>query len=313
MVKRTRPASRRRHVSVSRSYVRRRGVKESTSRKVVWVKVSDFLDEFKPLMSVTRSPKGVCSEFAQKANADIISLLAVMRVKKSGNMQHAFKGVCVPRTVLHIHMKRSKQPRWIISFDTVQPFGKTGPTERGFSRVMSIRAGIIACNLSSLPQSTLHLPPGMDGLITSCRAEKSLRYLVWNFGVYQGERLDMGHANALVFDIERSVIERFEPAGLHSLAGGEDTTIEILFRHLMPEWNYIGTRRAGIERGVQSRADTRHGLCVAYSFAYVLLRVLNPRRSLRDISVHMSSGSRVHILQWACELNRFISGILKDA
>ena len=122
----------------------------------------------------------------------------------------------------------------------------------------------------------------------------------------------MGHANALVFDLRERVIERFDPAGRHSVrAEMLDVAIESLFHARLPGWTYVGTRAAAPVDGVQTRADAFDGMCVTYSFMYTLLRLLNPSRSSREIQHYMIRGSTADLRRRVKRLNRFMMDTLR--
>eukprot|EP00966_Prymnesium_polylepis_P308129 7120555-Prymnesium_polylepis.1 len=76
----------------------------------------------------------------------------------------------------------------------------------------SIRAGILMFNRSG--QIHLFVAKGMEHEIEEYRGR--FRYAVCNFGLYYDANMGagkVGHANGLVFDLERRCIERYEPLG----------------------------------------------------------------------------------------------------
>lgn len=174
-------------------------------------------------------------------------------------------------------------------------------------RPLKVRAGVLAVNARSSPR--LLAPADLRALLDACAARA--RFAVCNFGVYQTDTLSDGHSNALVFNLREKVIERFEPSGQHAGHRKLDGALRRQLASLLPGWTYRGTATSAPRKGPQERADAFDGLCVTYSLFYVLLRVLNPDRSSREIQAWMVERPPGEIRDDALRLNRFAIEKLK--
>lgn len=166
--------------------------------------------------------------------------------------------------------------------------------------LVDIRAGVIVTGLAAGETAKLWMPTSAPAAIKRC--EHSRRMIVCNLGLYRTSGLVVGHANALLFDAERHVIERYEPTGDSNRK--IDTTIEGLLHKEFPKWTYIGTRHAAPKRGPQLIADAFRGLCVTYSIMYILFRLLNPDAGPKSIQTHIVALPALR--QTALRLNRFV-------
>eukprot|EP00966_Prymnesium_polylepis_P055407 1281342-Prymnesium_polylepis.1 len=96
----------------------------------------------------------------------------------------------------------------------------------------------------------------------------------------------VGHANGLVFDLERRRIERYEPLGsircpVAQDGGLLDKQLAQLFRKHFPGYRYEGLGSAPLI-GPQLQGDIHQGSCVTWSTHLVLNRLLNPELSMKQ-------------------------------
>ena len=236
-----------------------------------------------------REPRRAWSEFTshESADLDIKFLLALVR-----HRHRLARTVCVPQFVACGY-----------SHTTVRHARHTCAPDAH----MRVRANVIVSDLRTT-RPTLWLPPDLPAQVAECRK----RFVVCSLGLYDHRDFATGHANALVFDVRRRLIERFEPLGdrhMPWLARWLTRRLETAF----PGWRYFGTHlSAPGGAGVQTRADGYDGLCVTFSLLYVLLRLLNPEKTAMEINDHLVSGYTPHELRSVVlRLNRHAADVLR--
>lgn len=171
-----------------------------------------------------------------------------------------------------------------------------------------IRAGIYVTGTSDQKNIKLHMPPWKRE-VEKCR-QAGKTFVILNFGLYIGSYVQ--HAGAVLIDLRRNVIERFEPAG--RLSGTYDTldmAIEEQFRNRMPTYDYVGTIRAAPKRGPQELADAFSGLCVTFSLLYILVRLMNPQRTPKEVQEHLVKLTPTTLRDTALRLNRTMADTLR--
>lgn len=165
---------------------------------------------------------------------------------------------------------------------------------------LRVRGGILLTGTSPHAPLALSMPAKFDAYLARCR-DKGQRFVVCNFGLYRGHTLEHGHANGLVFDLHTNTIERYEPYGRER--DGVDRELAARLTARLPGWRYVGVD-AGPTRGAQSVADSYDGMCVTFSLMYVLLRVLNPDVSARDVHASVRAVPPALLRATALRLNR---------
>lgn len=172
----------------------------------------------------------------------------------------------------------------------------------------SIRSGLIVVN-GSRDGTTVHIPRDMRQILESCQKKKK-RFVVCNVGIYPGAQLVNGHANAIVFDLARKIVERYEPEG-NERQSRLDAEISTTFTTALPGWTYIGTSIAAPRLGPQRQGDSYKGLCVTFSLLYVITRVLNPDRTPHEINHYLASQPPSKIRSTVLRLNRKVADTLR--
>ena len=256
-------------------------------------------------------PRGEYSLYDQP-DGDTLTLLSILR--EGGAISRV---ACIPDWRLCIYSRRDGGIRML------KDTGKACRHSPGEPLVVSIQAGIIVTAATGVwhgfkEDAKLWLPPGFVQLLDECRRKRK-RFVICNFGLYGASASGafglyatsasgIGHSNGLILDLRNRVAERYEPAGRHSDAGDRlDATIERLLLAKLPKgWSYIGTRVAAPQRGPQAHADSYAGLCVTFSLAMMLLRLLNPDRSAAEIQKYMLRGSKSMQRSRILRLNKYM-------
>mgnify|MGYP006084083921 FL=1 len=276
----------------------------SRKAKPAWVTVSRFLAG-KPSVGPSERPGGEADSYSQ-LDLDLLSLLAIVRSSDAGDFRSV---ACIPDWRLCAFSSVSDPSKITMR----RSLGRRCPSPpRGEQIRVDVRAGVIITGLGSA-EIRLWLPTGFRDALSDC-TRRAKRFAVCNLGLYFGafDQHD-GHANGLVFDLSRRVLERFEPAGRKSsVLDAYDVVIERLFlSRLPPGWKYEGTRASAPHRGVQERADSFDGMCVTHSFFYTLLRLLNPERDAADIQEFMTRGTAKDLRTRVLRLNRYMMDTLR--
>jgi hypothetical protein len=115
-----------------------------------------------------------------------------------------------------------------------------------------------------------------------------------------------GHANAMIIDMKKKTIERFEPNGEMYL-DVDDLLKESLTKELLPGYRYISPRLYMPKKGpqyVQSKTSkSSSGYCIAFTFLYLHMRVTMPQLSRKEIIEKMMEGGGTKI---ESRLNKFV-------
>ena len=278
-----------------RSSPSRQTARSSSPHRKPWVTVNQYL-----AVESSRGPEERVEGEATRHDqfdADILTLLALLRAS-DGPLR---KLACIPNFRLCIYTSGRGE---VLMRRSVAQRCPAAP--RGYQLKLDVRAGVVVTGAGL--SMKLWLPTRFREELAECR-KQGKRFAVANFGLHSDSMAD-GHANALVFDLEHRLIERFDPNG-RGVFDPHDTSIERLFLSRLPGWEYVGTRAAAPVRGVQMRADAFQGLCVTYSFMYILLRLLNPDRTPLEINHFMARGSKRDLRQRVLRLNRFMMDTLR--
>lgn len=179
----------------------------------------------------------------------------------------------------------------------------------------SIRAGLMMFNSSG--DIRLFVAQGMKGELEEYR-QQGFRYAVANFGLYYDVNMGIdkiGHANGLVFDLQRRRIERYEPLGSIRSPVAEDgqlldKQLARQFRKQFPGWTYKGIDSAPLF-GPQLRGDIYEGSCVTWSAFLVLNRLLNPQLSVQEVYDCAGDGTPEELRRRIKRFQRFMIDTLR--
>lgn len=216
---------------------------------------------------------------ARAANLDMLFLLHLIKNPKNSIR----KVVCIPDW-------------WLCMDPKTVSFGNCN------GGAIGIRAGVLAVRLEDPRRASLTFP--VDAFRKSeawCRSQ-GRTFIVCNFGLYGSGNMMNGHANSLLFDLRRKKIERFEPMGRDE--DRFDDIIRLLFRDVLPEWTYVGTKLAAPARGPQAVYDSIDGLCVTYSMMYTYLRVQNPDLNSNQVQIMLATMPAGELRKSVLNMNR---------
>jgi hypothetical protein len=179
----------------------------------------------------------------------------------------------------------------------------------------SIRAGLMMFNRSG--DIRLFVAQGTEGELEEYR-QRGFRYAVANFGLYYDVNMGIGkvgHANGLVFDLQRRRIERYEPLGSMRCPVAEDGQVldkqlARLFRKQFLGWTYKGIDSAPLF-GPQLRGDIHQGSCVTWSAFLVLNRLLNPQLSMKEVYECAGDGTPEELRRRIKRFQRFMIDTLR--
>ena len=148
------------------------------------------------------------------------------------------------------------------------------------------------------------MPPNLKSLLNTCK-RRGERFMVLGFGLYPTRDLEIGHSNALLFDVESNVVERYEPSDIPNRK--LDALIRDMIASLLgSSWNYIS------HQGGQDDSDSFNGMCVTFSLMYILLRLLNAERTPRNVHRYLRRRNGEGTLRKdVLQLNRFVVDTLR--
>ena len=239
--------------------------------------------------SLSKGPleeKSEGSEFQNYSSADLDIKLLLALARKNDRLS---KRLCIPNYYVHFNFLQSDEGE--VTFSRTRP-----------SSGQSIRAGIIITGLHTA-RPVLHIPDDMHSHIDKCAAAGK-RFVVFNTGLYWSRR---GHANAIIFDTEQRIIERYEPAGKK----GYISKLGPAFERKFPGWKFVGT--SNMFQGAQTTADSFTGMCVTFSLYYTLLRISNPDETAKSILGHIERKRRSGTLkEEILRLNKFAADTLRS-
>ena len=256
------------------------------------VSVNEFLAG-----TISRGPKerrSPSSEFTSHEAADMDVKFLLSLAKRRHSLSHV---MCIP----DFYICKYNDSRETILFTRK----KTCPLK---NLEVQIRAGIVVTDMRDKTKTKLWLPKGIESDIFSC----GKRFVVSNFGIYpQKITTDSGHSNSLIFDTRKKTIERFEPFGRMSKPE-DDSTLSRLFLSELKGWRYVGTESSAPDKGPQWLADSFSGMCVTFSLLYVLLRLLNPQKTPRQINTYIVEGkTNKELKDTVLRLNRHVADTLR--
>ena len=156
-------------------------------------------------------------------------------------------------------------------------------------------------------------------IIRNCK-KKGLELVIFSLGLYSKTFITSteGHANCLIINILQKTIERFDPHG----GDGEavynqkliDDSLKKIFSMELKDYTYINYYESCPYIGPQAleaNSEYVHGLCVTWTTLYIVLRILNPKKSQDFIVKKMMEGNPHHILSILLRFQKFMINVIK--
>lgn len=157
-----------------------------------------------------------------------------------------------------------------------------------------------------------------DNLIECMNNDKRFVYFI--LMLVAKEHPTFSHANIIIIDLYKKIIERYEPYGKYSrldknnIIGPElDHKFEnILLKYFkLREYKYLSPAKISPPNGIQSKADAYKGMCVTYSLLYFQLRIMNPDISQHDIITYITKKTKKKIIDIILRYAKFVEDTLK--
>lgn len=233
------------------------------------------------------------SEFAshEAADLDVKFLMALAR-----HDHPVGRSMCVPSFYACMRPRRKRAVAFVSA--------RNDAALDAFPSHMRLRASLVVTHLYDAPK--MWLPSARLRAAVASGA----RFTVCSLGLYDDDTFAVGHANAIVFDADTKVAERYEPDGARH-AAAVDACVREALRDALPEWRYAATTATAPHRGPQSRVDDFAGMCVTYSLLYVLLRLCHPAADAEAVQATVTRMSTRALRTVALRLNRRIADVLR--
>ena len=272
-----------------------------------------------------------------------IMFLLILIEKQKGPIH---KIACIPPFSMCVYKKNNGKLYSESSDGIVCPsVGVDGGTYLGggstnqYSSIIMINSPV--SNSISLREPTLFIPNNFKTLINKCKTDNKEMVMCDLTLLMSDNFLDTSHANVLVFDLKRRIIERFDPHGgsiyndkyddNNIMGRGDfkfgnptktsralfnqdliDDIIEDEFKKILPEFRYSGTNETCPYLGPQIKTDAYGGLCVTWSAMYMLLRLLNPKLEPKEITKKMIIGKPNELLNKILRFQRFMIDTIRN-
>ena len=187
-------------------------------------------------------------------------------------------------------------------------------------------------NLSDDGNMHIIIPPNLKDKLNICGTDNK-DMVICDLTLLPTDDFNLqSHANVLIFDLNRRIIERFDPHGgsvyetnTNNVKFGKevksdatynqeviDYQLSKKFKQILPEFKYLGTNETCPYLGPQVKTDAFTGLCVTWSAMYMVLRLLNPQLSPVEITKRMIDGSREVLLNKLLRFQRFAIDTIRN-
>ena len=154
----------------------------------------------------------------------------------------------------------------------------------------------------------------IKNLVKTCENKNKIFFIMTVMLIVPGK--PGSHANMIIIDLKKKTVELFEPhakttelSTLDSLEGAYVISNRLLrktFSSILPNYKYIAPNDYLPRYGLQSKTDAYTGLCITWSMIYVHYRILNPKKSRKEIINHMNKIKRRFILKYAGYVEQII-------
>lgn len=166
-------------------------------------------------------------------------------------------------------------------------------------------------------------------IISNCK-KKGLELVIFSLELNENDIITTieGHANCLIINILQKTIERFDPHGGDDDAVYNqkliDDSLKKIFSMELKDYTYINYYESCPYIGPQALEAnsstyihdtmfnlTPSGLCLTWTTLYIVLRILNPKKSQDFIVKKMMEGNPHHILSILLRFQKFMINVIK--
>ena len=186
----------------------------------------------------------------------------------------------------------------------------------------------------------IFIPSNFKNIINKCKNDNKNMVICDLSLLSSDDMMSASHANVLTFDLQRRIIERFDPHGNNiyetinkneEIIGrkdfkfGEqkkssalfnqdliDLELRNIFNKIIPEFKYSGTYETCPYLGPQIKTDAYDGLCVTWSAMYMLLRLLNTQLNPVEITKKMIEGTNQQLLSKILRFQKYVIDTIRD-
>jgi len=131
------------------------------------------------------------------------------------------------------------------------------------------------------------------------------RFVVMSYQIVSDEK-SISHANSILFDKKKKLVELFEPHGaltesttMNGYVGAYkiiDKNLERFIKDNFPEYKYISPQEYLPSYGLQVKVDAYNGLCVTWNILYIHYKLLNPDISSKNLIDHINKYVKLDII-----------------
>ena len=179
---------------------------------------------------------------------------------------------------------------------------------------------------NNLEETKFIVTPDLKNEVLNCKERYFAMALSLQSTSIHAEVQEGGHSNVIFFDTAKKTIDRFDPHGTKSFGGNTaaydqnaiDRILKKEFKKILPQYEFIDFEmtcpyfgaQLKVESGGVSRAD---GYCVTWSLMFIILRILNPDKSVLELAKKMSEGTREEMIKKIRKFAKYYSDVLKNA
>jgi len=138
------------------------------------------------------------------------------------------------------------------------------------------------------------------------------RFVVMSYQIVS-DKYTISHANSILFDTKKKIVELFEPHGaltesttMNGYVGAYkqiDKNLEIFIKKNFSKYKYVSPQAYLPSYGLQVKVDAYNGLCVTWNILYIHYKLLNPNISSKDLIKHINKYVKLDvILKYAKEV-----------
>jgi hypothetical protein len=163
------------------------------------------------------------------------------------------------------------------------------------------------------------IPNNVKKTIKQCENKKEYRFIFFSLVLLFEDELS--HANMIVVDLHKKIIERFEPYGT-TVPGDKRNEIrkqidKVMTNSVLPgfglqNYKYLSPINISEEMGIQRMADSFCGMCITISMMYFHMRVLNADKPQKKVIKYFTSMNKNKLKEKIKKYARHVERKLKE-